>query len=182
MTARAPDGEGGVPAPDPGLPAGSRAMLAAIFAASAVVAVLLLLVFVPWNVSPVRTESDAEFLVRLSREVPHLPVPLREAEAFGAIVDARLRCYRDSASLGDRIRGCARRYTRDVLVFAHQSARTNAGLSEFVGRVSACPALFNICRGEGGGTADVCVTRELECLNFALDGYRYGSRTARSFQ
>jgi hypothetical protein len=142
---------------------------------------LLLLMAFPWNTSPVEAISDADSIRQLHAELPATPVSVLAKSDLVGFVEARRDCYEASRSFGERIRICGSGYTRDILKQVHENARTNAGLGEFMDRIAACPVIYNICRGEEHGSVDLCVERELQCLNFAVDRYRYGSRTGKAF-
>jgi len=142
---------------------------------------LLILMMFPWNTSRVETLNDTETVRQLHAAVPATPVSERAKSDLVGFIEARRECYEASRSFGERIRICGAGYTREILKRVHENARTNAGLGEFMDRIAACPVIYNICRGEEHGSAEMCVERELQCLNYALDRYRYGSRTGKAF-
>lgn len=142
---------------------------------------LLVLMVFPWNTSPVQALSDTDTIRQLHAEVPATPVSVRAKSDFVGFIERRRDCYETSRSFGERIRICGSAYTRGVLKQVHESARTNVGLGDFMDRIASCPVIYNICRGEEHGSQDVCVERELQCLNYAVDRYRYGSRTGKAF-
>jgi hypothetical protein len=145
------------------------------------VSLLLVLMAFPWNTSRVEALSDADAIRQLHAELPETPVSVRAKSDLLGFVETRSDCYEASRSFGERIRICSSGYTRDILKQVHENARTNAGLGEFMDRIAACPVIYNICRGEEHGSPEMCVERELQCLNYAVDRYRYGSRTGKAF-
>lgn len=142
---------------------------------------LFALMAFPWNTSRIETLSDTDTIRQLHAEIPVTPVSVRAKSDLVGFIESRRACYEASRSFGERIRICGSAYTRDILKQVHENARTNAGLGEFMDRIAACPVIYNICRGEEHGSAEMCVERELQCLNHAVDNYRYGSRTGKAF-
>lgn len=148
-------------------------------------ALLALAICIPWianrgNTTFLSAEPNIHQVSRLYAHTLRTEAARDEGGEMTQTVLQRLECYAANPAYIDRAQICNGKYLNGIVATAQKDVHATPAIGVFLEKVSLCPVVFSICRGEGGDRHE-CALRERQCIDAFLDRYWRGEYSSTRF-